>query len=53
LWAGRCIKTAPLDQRLRLLGVKMASLQTGEGDGSAGATPVQAGESLPLFDDVP
>ena len=27
-WAGQCLKTVPLDQRLRLLGVKMASLQT-------------------------
>ncbi len=54
LWAGRCIKTAPLDRRLRLLGVKMESLQAGEGQNAANAATVaQASESLPLFDDAP
>ncbi len=53
LWAGRCIKTAPLDRRLRLLGVKMESLQKGEGHGPVDATRAQASESLPLFEDAP
>ena len=48
LWAGRCLKTVPLDQRLRLIGVKMGSLVPGEG-----GEPAQ-GEAMPrslsLFD---
>jgi len=48
-WAGRCLKTVPLDRRLRLIGVKMASLEPGEG----GAPPAQVvPHSLPLFDQV-
>jgi DNA polymerase-4 len=48
LWAGRCLKTVPLDQRLRLIGVKMASLTPGEGRSAEqhGIDPI----SLPLFD---
>ncbi|NBD20526.1 DNA polymerase IV [Aquabacterium fontiphilum] len=45
LWAGRCLKTVPLDERLRLLGVKMAGLrQAGQRD--ANSMP----DTLPLFD---
>ncbi len=47
-WAGRCLKTVPLDQRLRLIGVKMAALVPGDG-----IEPQQADagpRSLPLFD---
>lgn len=47
-WAGRCLKTVPLDQRLRLIGVKMASLVPGEGGAPPQADPVP--HSLPLFD---
>ncbi len=47
-WAGRCLKTVPLDQRLRLIGVKMASLVPGEGGEPPQADPVP--HSLPLFD---
>jgi DNA polymerase IV len=50
LWAGRCLKTVPLNQRLRLLGVKMESLVTGDGQPTA-AEP-EAPYSLPLFDEV-
>lgn len=51
-WAGRCLKTVPLDQRLRLIGVKVENLRR------PGSEPVVAqeaeaawrlGESLPLF----
>ncbi len=53
LWAGRCLKTVPLDRRLRLIGVKMASLVVGDGRAEA-ALPAErrwtAHESLPLFD---
>jgi len=48
-WAGRCIKTAPLDRRLRLLGVKMEALQPGDGEPPPA---LHASESLPLFDDL-
>ncbi len=45
--AGRCLKTVPLDQRLRLIGVKMSSLVPGDGS----APPSDLGpRSLPLFD---
>lgn len=47
-WAGRCLKTAPLDRRLRLLGVKMESLI--KGDGSAAVQEPAQPYSLPLFD---
>ena len=47
LWAGRCLKTAPLDRRLRLLGVKMEGLL--KGDGLTELQADQPGESLPLF----
>jgi DNA polymerase-4 len=48
LWAGRCLKTVPLQQRLRLIGVKMSGLVPGEG----GALPSLTEEprSLSLFD---
>ena len=51
LWAGRCLKTVPLERRLRLIGVKMASLVAG--DGSPSGAQVGRPESLPLFDDPP
>ncbi len=47
-WAGRCLKTVPLDQRLRLIGVKMAALVPG--DGSEPAQREAVPHSLPLFD---
>jgi DNA polymerase-4 len=47
-WAGRCLKTVPLDRRLRLLGVKMESLS--KGDGSVSAQEPSGSYSLPLFD---
>ena len=54
LWAGRCLKTVPLDRRLRLIGVKMASLLVGDGQSADAAShandPLTAHESLPLFD---
>ena len=47
-WAGRCLKTVPLDQRLRLIGVKMAALVPGDG---VEAPQADVGpSSLPLFD---
>ena len=49
LWAGRCLKTVPLNQRLRLLGVKMESLVPG--DGQPHAAEPSAPYSLPLFDE--
>jgi DNA polymerase-4 len=48
LFAGRCLKTVPLDKRLRLLGVKMESLV--KGDGSMGVQELAMPYSLPLFD---
>lgn len=50
LWAGRCLKTVPLNQRLRLLGVKMESLVAGDGQAPVGEE--QAGDNLSLFDDA-
>lgn len=52
LWAGRCLKTVPLERRLRLIGVKMASLTAGDGQPEP-AAPMA--ESLPLFaaEDLP
>ena len=47
-WAGRCLKTVPLDRRLRLLGVKMESLL--KGDGVLAAQEPPAPYSLPLFE---
>ncbi|WP_133607413.1 DNA polymerase Y family protein [Aquabacterium commune] len=53
-WAGRCLKTVPLDRRLRLIGVKMASLAVGDGhttDATSSAEgPLAPHGSLPLFD---
>jgi DNA polymerase-4 len=49
LWAGRCLKTVPLDRRLRLIGVRMSALVPGDG-GDPPAAPA-ASRSLPLFDD--
>ena len=53
-WAGRCLKTVPLDRRLRLIGVKMASLQVGDGQAADAVStangPLAAHGSLPLFD---
>lgn len=48
LWAGRCLRHVPLDQRLRLIGVKMESLSPG--DGSEAAQAAASPSSLPLFD---
>lgn len=45
LWAGRCLKRAPLDRRLRLLGVRAGQLSPLEAD----PAPSQAMEPLPLF----
>lgn len=45
LWAGRCLKTAPLDERLRLLGVRMAGLEAAD-QVHVGAQP----HTLSLFD---
>ena len=50
LWTGRCLKTVPLNRRLRLLGVKMESLVPG--DGQPTVTEPDAPYSLPLFDEV-
>ena len=47
-FAGRCLKTVPLDRRLRLLGVKMESLV--KGDAASVAQEPTAPYSLPLFD---
>lgn len=47
LWAGRCLKTVPLDQRLRLLGVKMAALST---PNEAASVVVAREATLPLFE---
>ncbi|MDE2077236.1 MAG: DNA polymerase IV [Burkholderiales bacterium] len=48
-WAGQCLKTVPLDRRLRLLGVKVESLQKGdEPEPDCAKQP----ETLPLFDGV-
>ena len=48
-WAGQCLKTVPLEQRLRLLGVKMASLQTL----AEHALQVEVREgTMPLFDEL-
>jgi DNA polymerase-4 len=48
-WAGQCLKTVPLDRRLRLLGVKVESLQKGDAP-----EPIREKEpqTLPLFDGV-
>lgn len=47
-FAGRCLKSVPLDRPLRLLGVKMESLVRGDG---SDLLATQAGaRSLPLFD---
>ena len=48
-WAGRCLKTVPLDRRLRLLGVKMESLSKGDGTEIVAQEP-DASSSLPLFE---
>ena len=47
LWAGRCLKTVPLDQRLRLLGVKMAALSS---PNEAASVVVAREATLPLFE---
>lgn len=52
-WAGRCLKTVPLDQPLRLLGVKIENLRR-PADAVLPNEPTPAdgwrvGESLPLF----
>lgn len=49
-WAGRCLKTVPLDKRLRLLGVKMESLS--KGDVPPAAREPMIPYSLPLFDEL-
>lgn len=48
-WAGQCLKSVPLERRLRLLGVKVESLQKGEG---VDADRAKEPETLPLFDGV-
>lgn len=48
-WAGQCLKTVPLDRRLRLLGVKVESLQKGDAPEPDRA---KQPETLPLFDGV-
>lgn len=51
-WAGRCLKTVPLDQRLRLIGVKVEGLRRPGSEPVAAQEPAAAwrlGESLPLF----
>jgi DNA polymerase-4 len=48
LWAGRCLRHVPLDKRLRLLGVRMASLVAGHGEPEV--SEPAAPYSLPLFD---
>ncbi|MFT3858688.1 MAG: DNA polymerase IV [Aquabacterium sp.] len=47
-WAGRCLKTVPLERRLRLLGVKMESLS--KGDASVQVAEPMHPYSLPLFE---
>ncbi|MDO9236407.1 MAG: DNA polymerase IV [Aquabacterium sp.] len=47
-WAGRCLKTAPLDRRLRLIGVKMEALI--KGDGQPLVQEPDVPYTLPLFD---
>lgn len=49
LWAGRCLKKAPLARRLRLLGVRAGSLSPSD---APDAPPLQAMEPLPLFADL-
>ena len=49
-WAGRCLKTAPLDRRLRLLGVKMESLCKPGDVPSVQEAAVPY--SLPLFEEL-
>jgi DNA polymerase-4 len=57
-WAGRCLKTVPLDQRLRLLGVKVEGLCSRalweSRHVAEGALPAMHAvqESLPLFGDA-
>jgi DNA polymerase-4 len=48
LWAGRCLKQAPLDQRLRLIGVRMDRLVKGDAPPLAQEPPVPY--SLTLFE---
>lgn len=47
-WAGRCLKTVPLDQRLRLLGVKMEGLL--KADAAQAEADVDPTPELPLFE---
>ncbi|MBI2734734.1 MAG: DNA polymerase IV [Aquabacterium sp.] len=49
-WAGRCLKTVPLNRRLRLLGVKMESLS--KGSASTVAQEPAVPYSLPLFEEL-
>jgi DNA polymerase IV len=54
-WAGQCLKTAPLDKRLRLLGVKVDALCRVDQVPVLADTPQhahQVQETLPLFDDL-
>lgn len=54
-WAGQCLKTVPLDRRLRLLGVKMENLHKGDAEDDANPDrekPGKGPETLPLFDGV-
>ena len=48
LWAGRCLKTVPLDKRLRLIGVRMSALVAGDEPPAMAVAPSH--DSLPLFD---
>ena len=52
-WAGRCLRTVPLDRRLRLLGVKVERLSSRDdwlAQQQAQAASVAVQEPLPLFD---
>lgn len=53
-WAGRCLKSVTMDRRLRLLGVKVESLQKPDPEeaSAAGTSEMwRVGESLPLFEE--
>ncbi len=51
-WAGQCLKTVPLERRLRLLGVKVENLQKGDGTEPPTSDREKGPQTLPLFDGV-